>query len=154
MRAQSFQYSLVSELDEALASSLAWYFILYFSKESIPIYVADGKKLSVKYADRDNVFIYQESVANVFKILNNHDISKADYIISGIPFSSIPKNITEQILENTKKIMSNESMFITFQYSMFKIKTFQKHFKILRKKFTFFNVPSAYVICMKKKDNL
>lgn len=112
------------------------------------------KKLSVKYANRENVFIYQESVANVFNILDNHNISKADYIISGIPFSSIPKDITEKILENTKEIMSDESMFITFQYSMFKIKTFQKHFKILRKKFTLFNVPSAYVICMKKKDNL
>ncbi|MBT4218318.1 MAG: SAM-dependent methyltransferase [Flavobacteriales bacterium] len=106
--------------------------------------------LKEKFKDYKNVKIYEDCVANTQKILDKEGIKQVDYIISGIPFSSLPKDVTEDILINTKLIMSNTTLFLTFQYSKFKKESFEKYFEIIDVKFVFRNIPSAFVFCMKK----
>lgn len=106
--------------------------------------------LKEKFKDYKNVKIHEDCVANTQKILDKEGIKKVDYIISGIPFSSLPKDVTEDILINTKSIMSNTTLFLTFQYSKFKKESFEKYFEIIDVKFVFRNIPSAFVFCMKK----
>jgi phospholipid N-methyltransferase len=107
--------------------------------------------LKEKFKDYKNVKIHEDCVANTQKILDKEGIKKVDYIISGIPFSSLPKDVTEDILINTKSIMSNTTIFLTFQYSKFKKESFEKYFEIIDVKFVFRNIPSAFVFCMKKQ---
>ena len=107
--------------------------------------------LKEKFKDYKNVKIHEDCVANTQKILDKEGIKKVDYIISGIPFSSLPKDVTEDILINTKSIMSNTTLFLTFQYSKFKKESFEKYFEIIDVKFVFRNIPSAFVFCMKKQ---
>ena len=106
--------------------------------------------LKEKFKDYKNVKIHEDCVANTQKILDKEGIKQVDYIISGIPFSSLPKDVTEDILINTKSIMSNTTLFLTFQYSKFKKESFEKYFEIIDVKFVFRNIPSAFVFCMKK----
>lgn len=106
--------------------------------------------LKEKFKDYKNVKIHEDCVANTQKILDKEGIKQVDYIISGIPFSSLPKDVTEDILINTKLIMSNTTVFLTFQYSKFKKESFEKYFEIIDVKFVFRNIPSAFVFCMKK----
>ena len=94
--------------------------------------------------------IHEDCVANTKKILDKEGIKQVDYIISGIPFSSLPKDVTQDILINTKSIMGNKTLFLTFQYSKFKKETFKQYFKIIDTKFVLQNIPSAFVFCMKK----
>lgn len=108
--------------------------------------------LKQKFNGIENISIYQDCAKNISEILKDENIDAVDYIISGIPFSSIPKEVSENIMDNTKKIMKEKSLFIAFQYSMLKLKAFKKYFTIIKKEFAIRNVPSAYVICMKKKD--
>ena len=89
-------------------------------------------------------------MANTAIILEKEKVKKVDYIISGIPFSSIPKEITDDILKCAQKVMQENTLFLTFQYSKFKTATFKKYFTILSTKFVLRNIPSAYVFCMKK----
>ena len=105
--------------------------------------------LKEKFKDYKNVKIHEDCVANTQKILDKEGIKQVDYIISGIPFSSLPKDVTEDILTNTKSIMSNTTIFLTFQYSKFKKESFEKYFEIIDVKFVFRNIPSAFVFCMK-----
>lgn len=107
--------------------------------------------LKEKFKDYKNVKIHEDCVANTQKILDKEGIKQVDYIISGIPFSSLPKDVTEDILINTKLIMSNTTLFLTFQYSKFKKESFEKYFEIIDVKFVFRNIPSAFVFCMKKQ---
>ena len=107
--------------------------------------------LKEKFKDYKNVKIHEDCVANTQKILDKEGIKQVDYIISGIPFSSLPKDVTEDILINTKSIMSNTTLFLTFQYSKFKKESFEKYFEIIDVKFVFRNIPSAFVFCMKKQ---
>ena len=106
--------------------------------------------LKEKFKDYKNVKIHEDCVAKTQKILDKEGIKQVDYIISGIPFSSLPKDVTQDILINTKSIMSNTTLFLTFQYSKFKKESFEKYFEIIDVKFVFRNIPSAFVFCMKK----
>ena len=106
--------------------------------------------LKEKFKNYKNVKIYEDCVANTKKILEKEGVKEVDYIISGIPFSSLPKDVTQDILVNTKSIMSNTTLFLTFQYSKFKKSTFEKYFKIIDIKFVLQNIPSAYVFSMHK----
>ena len=106
--------------------------------------------LKEKFKDHKNVKIHEDCVANTKKILEKEGIKQVDYIISGIPFSSLPKDVTQDILINTKSIMSNTTLFLTFQYSKFKKESFEKYFEIIDVKFVFRNIPSAFIFCMKK----
>ena len=110
-------------------------------------------KLKEKYKDHKNVKIYQDCVTNVKKIINKIGIEKVDYIVSGIPFSSLPKNITLDILTNTKSIMSPNSLFLTFQYSKYRKRILEKYFNIIDIKFIARNIPSAYIFCMKRNQS-
>ena len=111
-----------------------------------PKFAADLKE---KFKDHKNVKIYEDCVENTQKILEKEGIKQVDYIISGIPFSSLPKDVTQDILINTKSIMSSTTLFLTFQYSKFKKESFEKYFEIIDVKFVFRNIPSAFVFCMK-----
>ena len=108
------------------------------------------ENLVQKYNRYQQLTIIEGSVSNVKTILEENKIKQVDYIVSGIPFSSIPKEVTLDIMENTQSIMNNQSLFITFQYSTLKLKLFKRYFDIVSKKFILRNVPSAYIICMKK----
>ena len=110
-------------------------------------FAADLKEKFKKYK---NVKIYEDCVANIKKILDKEGVKDVDYIISGIPFSSLPKDVTQDILISTKSIMSNTTLFLTFQYSKFKKSTFEQYFNIIDIKFVLRNIPSAYVFCMNK----
>ena len=106
--------------------------------------------LKEKFKNHKNVKIYEDCVANTKKILDKEGVKDVDYIISGIPFSSLPKNVTQDILISTKSIMSNTTLFLTFQYTKFKKSTFEQYFNIIDIKFVLRNIPSAYVFCMNK----
>ena len=108
------------------------------------------ENLVQKYNRYQQLTIIEGSVSNVKTILEENKIKQVDYIVSGIPFSSIPKEVTLDIMENTQSIMNNQSLFITFQYSTLKLKLFKRYFEIVSKKFILRNMPSAYIICMKK----
>jgi len=120
------------------------------NKESIIILIELNKifynQLKNKFKDIDNVFIFNDSVENVENILKNLNINNIDYIISGIPFSSLPKELTKIILKNTKRIMNNKSSFITFQYSKIKFKLFFNYFKSIKIIKVWKNFPPAYVL--------
>ena len=108
------------------------------------------ENLVQKYNRYQQLTIIEGSVSNVKTILEENKIKQVDNIVAGIPFSSIPKEVTLDIMENTQSIMNNQSLFITFQYSTLKLKLFKRYFEIVSKKFILRNVPSAYIICMKK----
>ncbi|ABR47955.1 ribosomal RNA adenine dimethylase [Alkaliphilus metalliredigens QYMF] len=102
--------------------------------------------LKNKFEDHQNFFIVKDSAANIIEHLDRHNIKKVDYVISGIPFASLDDNISCDILSSTKEILGNEGVFITFQYTLFKMKLFSQFFKDIEKSKVLFNFPPAYVL--------
>lgn len=102
--------------------------------------------LHEKYRDKKNVHVIADSAENIGDYLGKHGFSHADYIISGLPFASLPPEVSKNILAQTVKFLSPEGCFTTFQYSLLKMGFFLKYFSSYTKKRELRNVPPAYVL--------
>lgn len=101
--------------------------------------------LKSKYEDMENVHIINDSAENIDFYITKYNISNVDYVVSGLPFASLPKEMTEIILEKTKKILGNGGIFITFQYTKFKMSLINSYFKNIKVNKELLNIPPAYV---------
>ena len=83
------------------------------------------------------------SAANVETILADHGLGYADYVLSGLPFSTLPAGVGEDIAEATSKVIRPGGAFLVYQFSP-KVKDFiQPHFAPIRRGFEWINVPPA-----------
>ena len=109
--------------------------------------------ISKKYRGKKYVNIFHGSAEYVEDFLSHFGLEHADYVVSGLPFTSLPKTVSDQILAATTRILGTEGRFITFQYSRVKEKLFRKYFDIEEALYTKKNIPPAYVyICKNKVD--
>lgn len=102
--------------------------------------------LKNQYGHKKNVIIINDSAENIDKILREHGIQSVDYILSGLPFASLPKEVSSCILRKTSKILNGTSEFVTFQYSLFKLKFLKEYFENVNCKRVIKNIPPAYVL--------
>ncbi|MGL5149835.1 MAG: class I SAM-dependent methyltransferase [Clostridium sp.] len=98
------------------------------------------------YGHKENVIIINDSAENIDKILKDNGIGRVDYIVSGLPFSSLPREVSSRILEKTSKLISKNAEFITFQYSLFKLGFLREYFGNINYKRVMKNIPPAYVL--------
>jgi len=108
-------------------------------------------QLCDKFANADNLHIIHDSAANVGKYLKKYDYVYADYIISGLPFASLPQAVSVKIMEQTRKYLKHSGSFITFQYTLLKKDFIGQYFSSIGIKRELRNVPPAYVLCCRQE---
>ncbi|MRX72222.1 methyltransferase domain-containing protein [Bacillus lacus] len=59
--------------------------------------------------------VYQESAENIDEIMEKHGGEKADYVISGIPFSLMNSELRQSIVRKTKEVLKSEGKFLPYQ---------------------------------------
>ena len=106
-----------------------------------------AEQLTKKYKNTQNVTVINDTAEKIGKYLIMYSIPKADYILSGLPFASLPKEVSENILKETKKHLSDGGRFITFQYTLFRKSIFARHFCEISITHEIRNIPPAYVLC-------
>jgi phosphatidylethanolamine/phosphatidyl-N-methylethanolamine N-methyltransferase len=111
------------------------------------------KKLREKYGSIPNVHVVHGSAENLKEYLNEMNIEQADYIISGLPFTSLPKEGADRILRAVYNTLKMDGRFITFQYSLVKKEYIQTFFQGIRRKRVWSNFPPAYVFSCNKGGN-
>jgi len=104
-------------------------------------------KLKQQFANQPNMFIINDSAAKIGEYLAKFNQPHADYVISGIPFASIPKENAVAILNQTKKHIKKEGKFITFQYTLLKKDFIGQFFNEIKLTREFRNIPPAYILC-------
>ena len=83
------------------------------------------------------------SAADVEKILAERGFTQADYVLSGIPFSTLPPGLGEEIGEATAKVIRPGGAFLVYQFSP-KVKDFiEPWFDRVDRGFEWLNVPPA-----------
>lgn len=107
--------------------------------------------LKERYSNKENVYVIHGDAADLLHYMNRHEIPQADYIISGLPFTSLPPHVSKKIFHATKKAIGSRGRFITFQYTLLKKKIFQHWFHIEHMSFELKNLPPAFVITMKNR---
>ena len=112
------------------------------------------EQLKNRFHNMENLYIIHGSAENVIDYMKEFNMQKADYIVSGLPFASLPSEISQKILLSAKNALSEKGSLITFQYTLLKKKIFLQHFKNISITREYKNIPPAYVFCCYNYDNV
>ena len=98
----------------------------------------------------ERLILINDSAENLKKHLSRMGLHKADYIVSGIPFSNLPKNKKYAIVKETERNLKNSGKFMLYQY----FTNFKAHlhssFSKITTSFMPLNIPPCFVhVCEK-----
>jgi phospholipid N-methyltransferase len=103
------------------------------------------RMLKEKYKNESNIHIINDSAEYMDKYLIQYNIPKVNYIVSGLPFASLPQSVSATILDKTRRYLKEDGKFITFQYTLLKKNFIQQYFNDIHIKREIRNIPPAYV---------
>jgi phospholipid N-methyltransferase len=83
------------------------------------------------------------SAADVEKILAERGLGSADYVLSGLPFSTLPPGVGDDIAEATAKVIRPGGAFLVYQFSPKVLDFIKPHFDAIKRGFEWINVPPA-----------
>ncbi|SEL62652.1 Phospholipid N-methyltransferase [Sphingomonas palmae] len=101
----------------------------------------------IRYLDHtitDSRFVAVEgSAADVERIIAEHGHESADYILSGLPFSTLPDGVGPAIAAATHRALRKDGAFLVYQFSP-KVRDFiAAHFTRIDHDMEWWNVPPA-----------
>ncbi|MEA3002045.1 MAG: hypothetical protein QOH81_833 [Sphingomonadales bacterium] len=83
------------------------------------------------------------SAADVRDIMADFGLTQADFILSGLPFSTLPAGVGPKIAEATAEALRPGGAFLVYQFSP-KVRQFiAPYFDRIERGFEFFNIPPA-----------
>jgi phospholipid N-methyltransferase len=83
------------------------------------------------------------SAADVERILADRGFGKADYVLSGLPFSTLPPGVGDAIAKATSRVIRPGGAFLVYQFSP-KVRDFiAPYFERIVRGFEWVNVPPA-----------
>ncbi len=83
------------------------------------------------------------SAADVAAIVADHGYESADYVLSGLPFSTLPPGVGVQIAAATYKVIRPGGAFLVYQYHPKVRQFFAPHFERIDHRMEWWNVPPA-----------
>lgn len=96
--------------------------------------------LRTEYHD-SRLIASERSAADVEEVLREHNLGQPDYVISSIPFSTMPEKIANQIAEATKTILKPGGKFLVYQYRSKILDFLKPYFKHIDRSYELVNVP-------------
>ena len=72
------------------------------------------------------------SAADVAKALAAEGAQHADYVISGIPFTTLPKQVREDVLRGTHDVLKPDGVFLVYQFSPKVLGYLEPFFRVTR----------------------
>jgi phospholipid N-methyltransferase len=94
--------------------------------------------------------LIEDSAAALPEHLKKQGFGQADYIISGIPFVTLPTELVHQIVSASYKSLKINGLFIQFHYSSLIQKMYQQFFGNVTVKLVPLNIPPAFVMICRK----
>jgi phospholipid N-methyltransferase len=93
----------------------------------------------------DRLHVVDGSAADVREILRSLGIEHASYVISGIPFSTLPRAEREHILCETRAALEPDGKFLVYQFSSRVLPDLQRIFGYVERGFAPLNVLPAHL---------
>ncbi|MEF9952134.1 MAG: rRNA adenine N-6-methyltransferase family protein [Clostridium sp.] len=103
------------------------------------------------YESNNTIKIINGSAVDINSYLNDYGFDYADYIVSGLPFTALGEELTNNILQETVVALRKKGKFIAFQYTNAMADEFKMFFKTRIKKRVLMNIPPAYVLSCKEE---
>jgi phospholipid N-methyltransferase len=93
----------------------------------------------------ERLHVVEGSAESVDEILRRYGQSNASYVISGIPFSTIPAPVRERILLKTCEVLKPGGSFLVYQFSSRVLEDLQRIFRYVQRQFEPLNVLPAHL---------
>jgi len=98
----------------------------------------------------DRLIIVEDSAEKLGEYLAKHNLGKADYIISAIPFVAFPEELAKSIIRTSKDNMKDNALYIQVHYSLLTKKFYETIFGNVDISFVPLNIPPAFVLVSEK----
>jgi len=102
--------------------------------------------LREKFAGAADFYVIHGSADQVGAYLTERGLPGADYIVSGLPFASLPRELSEAILTQARASLVAGGRFITFQYTLLRKDLIMRYFSTVKITREIRNLPPAYVL--------
>jgi phospholipid N-methyltransferase len=83
------------------------------------------------------------SAADVESIVKEQGFEAADYVLSGLPFSTLPPGVGDAIAKATSRVIRAGGAFLVYQFSPKVLDFIKPHFDHIDRGFEWINVPPA-----------
>jgi phospholipid N-methyltransferase len=83
------------------------------------------------------------SAADVEAIVKEHGFESADYVLSGLPFSTLPPGVGDAIASATSRVIRPGGAFLVYQFSPKVLDFLKPFFDRIDRGFEWINVPPA-----------
>jgi len=85
------------------------------------------------------------SAGDVRRVLAELGQSSADYIISGIPYSTMPDPVRREILQDSRRLLQPEGALLVYQFTNTVLTYLKSSFGSVRQNFQFLNILPARI---------
>lgn len=96
------------------------------------------------------VHLIHDSAEKIGEYLEKLGYSKADAVVSSLPLANFPEDLRTRILNESYKVMTDQSLYVQFQYSLNAKKAIKALFRKVEITFTPVNFPPAFVYTCRK----
>lgn len=93
--------------------------------------------------DDERLVAVTGSAADIEEILAKRGFDHADYVLSGIPFSTLPPGVGDAIARATAKVICPGGAFLVYQFSPKVMEFIKPWFERIERGFEWMNVPPA-----------
>jgi phospholipid N-methyltransferase len=101
----------------------------------------------------DRLHVVHGSAADADAVLADLDLSRADYVISGIPYTTMPPHLRDIILHKTHSVLNPDGAFLVYQFTRAVLPYLQQVFGSVYQDFEPLNVmPARLFYCRHHAD--
>jgi len=104
---------------------------------------ADFTRYLKELIDDPRLVAVTGSAADVEKILADRNLGSADYVLSALPFSTLPPGVGDAIGAATSNVIRPGGAFLVYQFNPKVLDFIKPHFKPIKRGFEWINVPPA-----------
>jgi len=92
--------------------------------------------------------LIQESATEIDTVLSRLGIAQVDYVISGIPFKTIPHGLRDHIIRKTHSVLRPRGTFLVYQFSNAVLPHLERVFSRVSRDFELLNIlPARLYYC-------
>lgn len=97
------------------------------------------------------LIVVEDSAENIESHLNKAGETEIDFVVSAIPFVSLPDELGYNIITKCRNLLKDGGLFIQVHYTMLAKKLYTEVFGNIDINFAPINIPPAFVFVCKKK---
>lgn len=108
-----------------------------------------------KYRDHEKsnaIHVLNRGAEELVEICEENNVDGLDYVISGIPLTTLPDSVSDDILTATLKALKPDGRYVQFQYSQDYKETIESYFGPLQLERVWLNIFPAWVYVADKEN--